>query len=632
MRIQPSIGSVVGQTNNMHWGQVLMSPHAYGVVEIDNQYGQARQRGVTILSKLSERLDEHIVSLDLVKDVALRTKEDDVVSLIVLVPVGIVVYIVVLGQGAVYLKRGDQLACLVSGESAISGEVKEGDTLLLVSKAFTHALVREQLASVFDHLPPTEIAEKLTLLLHEVADGVGSAALIFHVRGLTPVENEEIPVKINVPPQHTAFAQASLGDTPALRDRLGVGFIKRVSSSSQLRRIMRLKLHLPQFIRESNMKVAIIAGIFIVLFITSVILGIRKQLISSQSRIVAQTISDAQYAFDEGIALMDLNPVKGRERLTQAKMFLEPLVATVSAKTKEGRQIAALFNEVNDNLTQAMQVVRSEPQIFYDVSLLKKGGRTTHMALSGDALALLDAQNRTVYAVSLSSKSGKVVGGGEAFAGAASVAVHGEKIYVLTSSGIHEVRTSDAKTTLMVIKKDDQWGTVGSLVSFAGNLYLLDTQKSRVWKYVSGEKDPPALPAGRQAAGQGFSELREYLNPDTLPDLSRATGMNIDGSVWAGTTDGKLFRFTQGKENTFIPQGVTPTFGNMLVVYARDDANNVYVLDAQNKRVVVLAKNGIYLAQYVWTGGLTPTQLVVSEKLKLILLLADGKLYSVELK
>ena len=134
------------------------------------------------------------------------------------------------------------------------------------------------------------------------------------------------------------------------------------------------------------------------------------------------------------------------------------------------------------------------------------------------------------------------------------------------------------------------------------------------------------------ATDKGFSELREYLNPDTLPDLSRATGMAIDGSVWAGTSDGKILRFTEGQENTFVPKGVSPGFGSFLLVAGSDEGDHIYVLDRDNKRVVVLDRDGTYLAQYSWQGTIVVTQMVVSEKLKKILLLADGKIYAISLK
>jgi sugar lactone lactonase YvrE len=189
---------------------------------------------------------------------------------------------------------------------------------------------------------------------------------------------------------------------------------------------------------------------------------------------------------------------------------------------------------------------------------------------------------------------------------------------VLLADGVNAIDINQKQTKQNIIKKSDDWGSVSTIVSFGGNIYLLDTVKSRIWKYVATEI--------------GFSEIREYLNPDTLPDLSKSTGMVIDGSVWLGTNEGKILRFTQGKENAFASKGVDPAFGTKLVVYTSDETNNLYVLDGENKRVVVLDKDGMYLSQYVWKSDSLFTNLVVSEKHGKILLLGNDKVYSLDIK
>src|SRR5437667_5211815 len=54
-----------------------------------------------------------------------------------------------------------------------------------------------------------------------------------------------------------------------------------------------------------------------------------------------------------------------------------------------------------------------------------------------------------------------------------------------SSSGIHAARLSDKKTIENIVHTDSQWGTITGLVSFGGNLYLLDTQKSRSEEHTS---------------------------------------------------------------------------------------------------------------------------------------------------
>ncbi|OGG27816.1 hypothetical protein A3A64_04765 [Candidatus Gottesmanbacteria bacterium RIFCSPLOWO2_01_FULL_48_11] len=600
MRIKPSTGSVVGKTDANHWGQVLLTPTIYGVVEVEDTSGAARVCGLRVLGSVTQAAGE-VTSLADLTAIIQSAREPTVKTLILLAPVGTVIYIASAGGGTVFLKRKDQLATLIEHEGAISGELKEGDTLLLASLGFTAVLSREALAQTFDHLPPADIAEKLTLMLHEKTDTTGGAALILQATG---VEEEE--------PAEFAQEIASIAQPAA-----AVSFRSRMSRVGVKEFVSGLR-------SKKTIKLAA-TGLIISVFAISILLGVMRERGKGNSQAVIQAMTQAQYAFDEGVALLELNPVKGRERLAEAKAMIEPLISSVSAKTREGRQVAALYQKIMDNLTAAMQVTTAEPELFFDVSLLKKSGVASRIALRGETLGILDAATSTVYTVAVPSKSGEIVAGGASLGRASDVSLHGDNLYVLTDTGIQLVSSADRKVTPDVIKKSTEWGSVASLVSFGGNLYVLDTQKSRIWKYVATDK---ATPAG----GQGFSELREYLNPDTLPDLSRATGMAIDGSVWMGTSDGKILRFTQGKENTFVPKGIEPGFGSYVVVAAIDESEHVYVLDRDNKRVVVLDPDGTYIAQYSWQGNITPDQLAVSEKLKKIFLLAEGKIYAINLK
>lgn len=593
MRIKPVISSVVGNIDATHWGQALMMPHAYGVVEVTAPEGDALGVGVRALGVLTNALAEPLVSLAGLADVADALRESTVVTHILLVPVGPVMYIVCRGKGAVYLKRGEQISCLVRDSGEISGEVNVGDTLLLASAGFVRAFSDEELASLFDHQTPADVAEKLTLLFHERTEGVGGAALIFQV--IDFIDPEADLVK-----EIAAVAQ------PAVLP----------SRFSTIRRRVRERffIHRTKFFTAK----AMIAAALIVIFCVSVIVGVWRQRQRANNQSVVAVINQAQYAFDEGVALLELNPVKGRQRLTDAKTLLVPLTKTLSPRSKDGRQVTTLLAKVTDNLTQAMHIVASEPQLFYDAVLLKKDAVIASMSLDGDTLGLLDAATKTVYQLAIPSKNGQIVAGGDTFVQASHSALHGDLLYVLTGSGIASVSVRDKKTTDALIKKDSQWGTMASMVLFGGNLYLLDTQKSRIWKYVSTDA--------------GFSELREYLNPDSLPDLSHATSMAIDGSVWVGTSDGTILRFSQGREMTLIIKGVEPGFGKRLIVYTNDALKHVYVLDSDNKRVVLLDRDGMYAGQYTWQGNIAITQLVVSEALKKILFLAGGKIYSLEMK
>lgn len=604
--MRPIAASVVGQVSDTRWGQVLQTPHAYGVVEVHAPDGIARTRGIQLLTKLTRVFDVPPVSLIELARIADGVMKEDVVSLVLLVPVGSTLYLVSRGEGAVYLKRGDKLAKLLSGEQSLSGSMQDGDTLIAASKGFVRTLTPEEIIGVFDHLSAREVAEKLTIRLHEHDGGVGGVALIFQAVA------EPDMVEADSPPTTPAPPIVSRRRPYLLHIK---GFARRIIPTRHHLRI-RLLLHK---LRQKGLLTprAILAAGIVLLFLLSVVLGIRRQITTAVSSKTNETLVSAQHMFDEGMALLELNPVKGRERLIQARDLLAPLVSK-KKNSQDAKRTRALYDEVVENLTRAMHVMEVTPELYFDMGLLKDEATATDVSLFEHSLGILDARGGTVFTVGTSPKNGAIVGGGEQFSQSREIAAYGDKLYVWTPRGIHQVRLTDQKTASAIIPASPEWGTISDMVVFGGNIYLLDTTKSRIWKYVATEK--------------GFSQLFEYLNPDTLPDLTKTTNMAIDGSVWLGTSTGKILRFTSGKENSFTTQGEELPLGQNLKVYTHDEAKMVYVLDSDHQRVVVYDKDGLYMSQYVWKAGFRPTSFVVSEETGKIFLLRDGKIYAVDLK
>ena len=79
-------------------------------------------------------------------------------------------------------------------------------------------------------------------------------------------------------------------------------------------------------------------------------------------------------------------------------------------------------------------------------------------------------------------------------------------------------------------------------------------------------------------------------------------------------------------------QGLDEPLGGQTMIYIDDTTKNLYILDADKKRVVVVDKDGVYQAQYHWQEEAEITDLVVSEALKKMLLLSHGTIYGIDLK
>ena len=182
MSLQPTVASVVGQISETRWGQILQSPHAYAVVEVHAIDGSARQIGINVLSTLTNALDTLPETLADTVEIVESISSQEVVTLILMVQVGSVLYVASHGTGKVFLKREKNLAKLVDGTQALSGTLMPNDIVIAASSRFVSILGEDELTKVFDTYTPQEVAEKLTLLLHKHGEASeGGAACIYHV-------------------------------------------------------------------------------------------------------------------------------------------------------------------------------------------------------------------------------------------------------------------------------------------------------------------------------------------------------------------------------------------------------------------------------------------------------------------
>jgi hypothetical protein len=608
MRIIPSVATVIGEPQPKSWAQTLSVSAGYAVIEIHDDETAARNLGIKILSELTLALNTRPVSLDAVRKIADYAFKSGVKSVIVLVPVGNVLYIASSGDGKVYLKRDNQLAVLIEEGGGISGEIKVKDTLLLATGGFLDVMPQIDLVNTFDHLPPVVVAEKLTLQIHQSGKINNGAALIYQISGFTQEDQLSDP---------QAWPKSSRSwSFPVFPNRRQIikGFAQIrernfFSPNNLINKVVKIK-------SSKRMSAFFVAGIMVFIFIISVYLGIVGQQTKKTATAAELALSQAQHAFDEGMALRDLNPLKGRERLNDAKKILDPIVN--QNKGPAEKNIKELYRRISDNLILSMQITDVTPTLYFDAGLLKSGASVGQIVLTDDTLGLLDLTNRSVFSLKIPSKSGTIIGGGDIVQTGSLLFVSPPVFYVYSKDAIYELSGDGKGQKKLVIKNDGNWGKIVSLTGYGGNIYLLDAEKGRIWKYVGVDR--------------GFSDRREYLSSETTVDLSSAANIIVDGSVWVSTKSGKIIKFTQGNLQPFVPQGIEPVLGNDLQIYTSDLIEHLYILDVSNKRIVVLGKDGVYVAQYVWKTQIPVTGFTVSENQKKIFLLSAGQISAFDIK
>lgn len=396
---------------------------------------------------------------------------------------------------------------------------------------------------------------------------------------------------------------------PSVRSRLGNLFRRVIVGDSPLVRLS------DEAHRQKQRRVALSVGaILLVLLLVSVGLGARRR--QHLKREVALERLDERVTYLTGQAgkLAGMQPARAREMLVTEKAKLERELAVTTDKAVAAR-IASLLEELDRSLETAGRVIRANPEEFLDIGLIREDTRGSSMAGSGEQLLILDSAAGVLLLVSAVNRSGEVVGGG--IESALGVAGSSKQAYILMNNRILETIYAGKTSTPVVEDQEQSWEDPIAIAFFSGSLYLLDRGASDIYKY------PPT--------GSGYGARNRWLAPGFTPDLTDAQDMDIDGDVWVLHASGRIAKYRHGASAGFRLEGVgdlkAPKRLSVPVVGER-----VWILEPAAQRVVAVDREtGAYAGQWVAEMIGKTDDLVVSEELGKIFLLAGEKIYVIEM-
>ncbi len=637
------IAKIMGTATGQAWSQI----HTFSPTEKEKLVKRGQFLAVISLSELAEEVEVVAAGKEMIsrlheeyyghleekainqlkkalEQVLKETKNEATVEIEAAALVGETIYFAIAGKGNVLIQREGKMATLLSGEGeeveVASGRAASGDIFLLGSEKFFSVLDEGAIKAALLVDSAKEAAESLMPMVHGQKEDGMAAAAVLKVESLVKEE-----VEVIVAPEEQVSEEGKTkpvfegpGIKAAVKKRLG-GWLKQGVGLGQLllfkveKKLKRRAIYLTKEDGEekkSRRTLISVAAILLILLVVSVVLGVRQRGRQSEDGGQVAILNQAQAKKSEGDGLIELNPIRARELLLEARNLIEEI------NNEEASQAVLDFKtELDQSLSLVMREHEIEPKVYYDLVITKDGARGDDWAVSGGEIIIFDKNKQTIYSLKIDSPKSTILAGGEALADGQQVAVFLPKIYLLTERGILEF-DKETKREKLVVETSDEWGEIIDLRAFGGSLYLLDKQ-GEVWKYPGIEG--------------GFGAYRRWLTGEEL-DFSDAVGMGIDGSVWVLKGDGTILKFTQGSRDHFAIAGLDKPLNNPTAIFTDDDQENLYILDKGNARVVVINKSGEYHSQYVWQGMGEVAGLIASEEEKKILLLSGNKILEIEIR
>jgi hypothetical protein len=514
--------------------------------------------------------------------------------------------------------------------------IEPGDTLILASGALVDGLGAEALKNAAVTLHPRAAAEHVNN--RAVADGViGSAAALFiEISAATgaagrvvpepePAEPTEVVIAENIrtrvdslwrrrPKIAEALGAAAAPATKAVGKTVAVGFELMPRRAPPLPRR-------PYTARDRTRRQRRAASVLaVLLLLVAGAIGFLAYRDYAANRVAGDyqlAILEIEGDISAAQRYAERKPPEtdsAREKLDHARGRLDETALSPAADAKTIATLREQINTLDDLITG----------VVIELSRLAPGAKPTALVGNVNGLYAADPGSGRLWRIfGDPSQAGPVLQKGtKGVASPRGVAVQGEVVYSLDDQK-HVWRAEGNRVDDVTPNDSSAWKTADAFAVFVSNLYVLDATTGQVWKHESPN-------------GVDFARAQGYLETPIPAGTGRS--LAIDQDIWVVTNQGEILRFRRLTTSfTATRVDFTPRWTGepvkVTALQAVDVQRSIYLLDAPNKRVVQMARDGSEVARYPLPKNLPePTAFYVSEGSRTIYSIHGSKVVATELR
>ncbi len=158
--------------------------------------------------------------------------------------------------------------------------------------------------------------------------------------------------------------------------------------------------------------------------------------------------------------------------------------------------------------------------------------------------------------------------------------------------------------------------TITGWSSYADKIYALDPTKKQILKISQPLSNNP--------------QTQNWLQ-DSFATTEKAVQILVDGDIWLVSNDGKIYRFTRGKNQNFTINNLSKALSNNLKLYTENGWDKIYLLDFDNARLLSIRKSGTVEEQFNNPDLVACQNFVISDQQNSAWLLCNTKIMEIDL-
>ncbi|MFA6533681.1 MAG: hypothetical protein WCT37_00745 [Patescibacteria group bacterium] len=367
--------------------------------------------------------------------------------------------------------------------------------------------------------------------------------------------------------------------------------------------------------RQSQILVVACLILFIILAESLVWLG-QNRLSGEEQKTYNRLTAEIQQKYSEAESALIYNDTARAGQLLAAAKVLDSQFTPAAKRQKNTAtleaQLLALDNKLQRRVTVTPQLLADLPQAIgqpftaNSLNLIDQKLYTIN-DLTG-AFYRLDLADKKVTPLNLISTNPQI-----------KFSFINQKTITYYHGGNGLVRLDPAANSLTEapINLAGQENKINDLAIYNNRLYILNSAASQIYRY--------------QPAGSGFGAASPWVRDDS--DLKTATAIAADGDVYLLTNTAEIKKMSSGKNRDWQYDTVEPSLATATKIWTNAATDYLYILDPQNRRLVVINKtNGRLAAQYSADSFGQLKDFAINEKNKAAYLLSGNLIYQIDLQ
>lgn len=371
-----------------------------------------------------------------------------------------------------------------------------------------------------------------------------------------------------------------------------------------------LKLYFKTMPKTTKIMFGLI-GLVVVAFTFSIIMIRSRQIQAArekQSQEIIRQISIHKDAADSAMIFKD-----NASALSEAR-FVKQLISQLNCKSYK-KQCEDFNLQIENVLSQIRKENIVNPQLLYDFSQSNKN--LNQLVRINNQILAFSSSSSNIMVYDLLTKQTRALDSKIKNFNDAAVPKENDYIaFLYNNKDIVLYNPKDSTFTGAEISYPHSIVKIDSLIVYNRRLYTLDEQNGQIYKHENIKT--------------GFGPGKEWIK-DLSINIKNGVSLSTDGDMFVALNNGQIEKITGGVKQPFTVSGLDPEIKSATKIWTYTDKQYLYILDSNNKRLIILQKDGALSAQITAASWKYPTGLVIDEPNKRAFILDSNKLWEISL-